>query len=149
LDEAVALLRRAAELGRSGPYQVMAAIHATHASRKETGATPWADVLALYDALIWMRPSPVAKINRAVALGHVVGPQAALEALGEANAEGRVEAFAPYHAARAHLLEQVGRIDEAVVALARSLELVQTPAERDYLTIRLESLSLASSRRAR
>jgi RNA polymerase sigma-70 factor (ECF subfamily) len=141
LDEAVALLRRAAELGRSGPYQVMAAIHATHASRKETGATPWGDVLALYDALIWMRPSPVARINRAVALGHVAGPQAALEAMGEANAEGRVEAFAPYHAARAHLLEQAGRIEDAAAALARSLELVQTPAERDYLKRRLAALS--------
>ena len=140
MDEAVALLRRAAELGRSGPYQVMAAIHATHASRRDTGSTPWADIVALYDALIWMRPSPVARINRAVALSHVAGPEAALEALVEADAEGRVEAFAPYHAARAHLLEQAGRIEEAVAALARSLELVQTPAERAYLKSRLATL---------
>jgi RNA polymerase sigma-70 factor (ECF subfamily) len=149
LDEAVVLLRRAAGLGRSGPYQVMAAIHATHASRRDTGVTPWADIVALYDALIWMRPSPVAQINRAIALGQAAGPQAALDALGEVDADGRIQAFAPYHAARAHLLEQAGRIDEAAAALARSLELTQTPAERDYLAAKLESLNPTSSRTGR
>lgn len=140
LDEAVALLARAAALGRSGPYQVMAAIHAAHASRRDSGVTPWEDVAQLYDILIWMRPSPVVQVNRAVAVGHVFGPQAALEALADANARGRVEDFAPYHVARAHFLGQVGRWGDARIALSRGLELVHSPAEREHLAAKLTEL---------
>lgn len=145
LDQAVTLLERAAALGRSGPYQVMAAIHAAHASRRDIGRTPWEDLVQLYDALAWMRPSPVVEVNRAVALGHVSGPQAALDALATANAQGRVLDFAPYHVAQAHWLEQAGRPEESRAALARALALVGSPAERAHLAAKLGELGGNSS----
>ena len=140
IEEAVALLRRAAEIGRSGPYQVMAAVHAAHTSRRDTGVTPWRSVLALYDALTLMRPSPVTAINRTLALSHVAGAEVALAALKAVNSDGRVESFAPYHAARADLASRTGRPDEARAALARTLDLVASPAERAHLERQLAGL---------
>jgi RNA polymerase sigma-70 factor, ECF subfamily len=141
IAEAVDLLARAARLGRTGPHQLLAAIHAAHASRRETGLTPWADIVALYDALLIQRPSSVAQVNRAVALDAVAGPMAALEALDRAAEGGRLADFAPYHAARAHLLERAGRPAEARYAIAAALKLIDTPAERDHLQKRLAALA--------
>ncbi len=140
IAEAVQLLVRAARIGRSGPYQVMAAIHAAHASRLETGSTPWADIVTLYDALMVLRPSPVAAVNRAVALVQVVGAEPALAALAAANADGRLEAFAPYQAALAHASERAGDRVTASAALIRVLALTDTPAERAHLQRRLATL---------
>jgi RNA polymerase sigma-70 factor (ECF subfamily) len=67
------LLTRAATFGRTGPYQILAAIHAAHASRLQTGATPWPDILALYDGLVRLRPGPVVEVHRAVALMEAQG----------------------------------------------------------------------------
>jgi RNA polymerase sigma-70 factor (ECF subfamily) len=143
IAEAVDLLARAAEIGRSGPYQIMAAIHAAHASRRERGATPWPVIVALYDALLVVRPSPVAAVNRAVALAEVAGAEPALTALAAANPDGRLEEFAPYQAALAHLNERAGRIAEARAALARTLALTDTAAERAHLQRRLAGLGSA------
>jgi RNA polymerase sigma-70 factor, ECF subfamily len=140
IAEAADLLARSARLGRTGPHQLLAAIHAAHASRRETRLTPWADIVALYDALLLLRPSPVAQVNHAVALEAAAGPGAALEALARAAEGGRLAAFAPYHAARAHLLERAGRPAEARAALAAALSLIDTPAERDHLQARLAAL---------
>jgi RNA polymerase sigma-70 factor, ECF subfamily len=137
IDEAVVLLHRAAELGRSGPCQVMAAIHAAHTSRRDTAVTPWRSVLALYDALVVMRPSPVTAINRILALSHVAGADVALDELSRVRTEGGVESFAPYHIAYAHLAEQAGRPEAARAALVRGLSLTSSPAERAYLEGRL------------
>ena len=137
ISEAARLLNAAAALRRSGPYQVLAAIHGAHASRRETGVTPWADILALYDALIVMRPSPVAALNRAVALAEVSGPDVGLEVLE--RLEG-LEGFAPWQAARGHLLAKLGRPDEAAAALSGALDLIETPAERKFLERRLAAL---------
>jgi RNA polymerase sigma-70 factor (ECF subfamily) len=141
MREAATLLGSAAALRRTGPYQILAAIHAAHASRRETGVTPWADIAALYDALVLVRPSAVVEVNRAVALEHVAGPAAALAALIGANAEGRLDGYAPYHAAMGRLCAVAGRRDEARAALRRALELVRTPAERLFLGRRLADLA--------
>ncbi|MCI3131321.1 RNA polymerase sigma factor [Phenylobacterium aquaticum] len=140
LGEAASLLGSAAALRRTGPYQILAAIHAAHASRRETGETPWADIVVLYDALVMMRPSAVVEVNRAVALEHVAGPDVALEALVAANAEGRLDDHAPYHAALGRVCAEAGRRDEARAALQRALDLVRTPAERRFLERRLAEL---------
>lgn len=83
-SEGETLLARAARLGGKGPYQLMAAIHAAHASRRHTGTTPWPGILALYDALVALRPDPVTLANRAVALGEVAGVPAGLAELDTA-----------------------------------------------------------------
>lgn len=140
IAEAVALMKRAAALGRSGPYQIMAAIHLAHASRMETGATPWGDIVSLYDALLVVRPSPVAAINRAVALEPVAGAAEALAALDAADPDGRLDGFAPWHAARAHLCARAGRIEDAALEFARAIKLIDTPAEQRFLTGKLDAL---------
>jgi RNA polymerase sigma-70 factor (ECF subfamily) len=137
IAEAAQVLNAAASLGRTGPYQLLAAIHGAHATRHETGVTPWADIAALYEALIMLRPSPVVALNQAVALGEAQGAAVGLEALE--RLEG-LEGFAPWHAARGHLLAELGRAPEAAAALAAALELIETPAERRFLERRRAAL---------
>lgn len=141
IKEAAALMRRAAALKRSGPYQLMAAIHATHAARMETGATAWGDVVALYDMLLAVRPSAVAEVNRAVALGEARGAEAGLAALAEVDEQERLGSWLPYQAARAGLCAKAGREAEAADALRAALQLGPAPAERLFLTRRLGALN--------
>jgi RNA polymerase sigma-70 factor, ECF subfamily len=141
IAEAVALMRRAAELGRSGPYQLMAAIHAAHASRIETGATPWGDIVALYDILLTARPSAVAAVNRAVAVAEAESPDAGLAALAAVEGPERLNAWLPYQAARAGLCAMAGREAEAAEALKAALALHPAPAERLFLQRRLAALN--------
>jgi len=141
IGEAAELMRRAADLGRSGPYQLMAAIHATHAARIETGATDWAAVVALYDILLRVRPSAVAEVNRAVAVAEAQTAEAGLAALAAVEGPERLAGWLPYQAARAGLLAQAGREPEAAEALRRALALDPAPAERLFLVRRLGELS--------
>jgi len=141
IGEAAELMRRAAAVGRSGPYQLMAAIHATHAARIETGATDWAAVVALYDILIRVRPSAVAEVNRAVAVAEAQSAEAGLAALAAVAGPERLAGWLPYQAARAGLLAQAGRAPEAADALRRALALGPAPAERLFLVRRLGELS--------
>ena len=141
IGEAVDLMRRAAGLGRSGPYQLMAAIHATHAARMETGVTAWADVARLYDILLSVRPSPVAEVNRAVAVGEAEGAQAGLTALAAVAGQDRLATWLPYQAARAGLYAKAGRGAQAAEALKAALALHPAPAERLFLERRLAALT--------
>ncbi len=140
IAEGAGLLDRAADQRRTGPYQLMAAIHAAHLSRKDTGFTPWADVLILYDALLKLRPTAVVAVNRAVALGEAEGALAGLDALDAAPRDGRLADWLPYQAARAALCRQAGRFDDARQALTRALDLEPPPAERLFLERKLAEL---------
>jgi RNA polymerase sigma-70 factor (ECF subfamily) len=133
-------MRRAARLGRSGPYQLLAAIHATHAARLETGSTDWASIVALYDILLRVRPSAVAEVNRAVAVAEAQTAEAGLAALAAVEGAERLAAWLPYQAARAGLLAQAGRPAEAADALRLALALDPAPAERLFLARRLSQL---------
>ncbi len=133
VGEAVVLLRRAAALGRTGPHQVLAAIHAAHTSRRETGTTPWADILVLYEALMVLRPTPVVAVNRAVAMGETQGAEAGLAELRKIEGMG---GWLPYQAALAALSAKAGRREQAATAYAASLALNPAPAERRYLEAR-------------
>jgi RNA polymerase sigma-70 factor (ECF subfamily) len=141
IGEAATLMRRAAGIGRSGPYQLMAAIHATHAARMETGVTAWGDVARLYDMLLSVRPSAVAEVNRAVAVGEAESPEAGLAALGAVAGQARLETWLPYQAARAGLYAKAGRDAEAAEALRAALALGPAPAERMFLEHRLIRLT--------
>lgn len=140
IAEGGTLMARAAKRGRSGPRQILAAIHGAHLSRLETGTTPWEQIAALYDVLLAVRPSPVTAVNRAVALGEARGAAEGLAALAAVSAE-RMEGWLPWHAARAGLLEKAGRKAEAAEAVAAALALSPPPAERLFLQRKLKALS--------
>jgi RNA polymerase sigma factor (sigma-70 family) len=135
LASATVLLRRAAILKRSGPYQLQAAIAACHAEARTWGDTDWRQIVALYDALLERMPSPVVELNRAIARRYRDGAAAALP-----DVDRLVEALDGYylfHATRAELLRDLGREAEARAALGRALELTANPAERALLQQRL------------
>ena len=141
IGQAALLLRRGLQIGRSGPYQLLAAIHAAHASRRETGFTAWGDIATLYDYLLSVRPSPVAQVNRAVALAEALGAEAGLQALAAVEGPARFIDWLPYQAARAGLCAKAGRTEEAAEALRAALALAPAPAERLFLARRLGELS--------
>jgi RNA polymerase sigma factor (sigma-70 family) len=129
------LVVRAARLRRPGPYQIQAAIVACHAEAPSWEATDWLQILLLYDALLCHLPSPVTRLHRAIALGRVLGPQAAL---GETDAlAADLDRYHLYHATRAELLRQLGRPAQARQADERALGLTGNPAERTLLEQRL------------
>jgi predicted RNA polymerase sigma factor len=136
--EAVATLERAAALRRPGPYQVEAAIAACHAEAPSYEATDWAQIVALYDLLLHLGPSPVVRLNRAVALREVAGLEAALAEAGALGAE--LDGYYLYHAVMGDLLVARGRREHARAALLRALELAANPAERALLRQRLDAL---------
>jgi RNA polymerase sigma factor (sigma-70 family) len=132
---AVALLERAERAGRPGPYQLQAAILAAHATAPSWEATPWAAVVALYDALYRLSPTPVVALNRALALGERDGAAMALAQLEPLAA--RLDGYHLYHAARAELLRRTGDPESARDADRRALDLTDNPAERRLLEGRL------------
>jgi len=135
--EAAALLDRAAQAGRSGPRQILGAIHATHCARAETGVTDWPTIAALYGVLAHLRPHPAVAVNRAVAIGEAEGAEAGLAELARI---GPMEGWLPYQAALAHLSARAGRDEAARAAYDAALALGPPPAERLFLEQRLRAL---------
>lgn len=135
IAEGVALIDRAMALRRPGPYQTQAAIAAIHAEASSWEATDWPQILRLYDALLAMTGSPVVRLNRAVALRQVAGPEAALAEV-DAIADD-LDRYHLLHATRAELLRDLGRRDEARDADRRALDLTDNPAERALLLERI------------
>jgi RNA polymerase sigma factor (sigma-70 family) len=129
------LVLRASRLLRPGPYQLQAAIVACHAEAPTWEQTDWLQILLLYDELLRRSPTPVARLNRAIALRYVAGPGAALAEI-EALA-GTLDGYHLLHATRAALLRDLGHLDEARRADRRALTLTTNPAERALLEQRL------------
>jgi len=137
LADGVAMLHRAAELNAPGPYQLQAAIAAVHAEAASWGQTDWPQIVALYDVLLRMVDTPVVRLNRAVAVSHVRGPEVALGEVNDlAMALGGYHLF---HATRAELLDELGETALAREARLRALDLCQNPAERALLLRKLGS----------
>jgi RNA polymerase sigma-70 factor (ECF subfamily) len=136
--DAMRLLHRALAMERPGPYQIQAAIAATHAEARTPEQTDWARIVALYDDLTTWTSSPVVALNRAVAIGVLRGPEEGLTSMG--SLEAGLERYHLFHAARAHFLSLVGRKQEARTAYARALGLATNTAERSFLTTRIEAL---------
>ena len=135
IRSAVDLLARALRMRRPGPYQTQAAIIACHASAPSYAETDWAQILALYDRLLDVQPSPVIALNRAVALAEVDGPLAALAAMEPLG--DRLDGYHLFHAARGEMLRRLGRPDEARAADQRALQLTDNPAEQALLERRI------------
>jgi RNA polymerase sigma-70 factor (ECF subfamily) len=129
------LIARAAALGRPGPYQLQAAIVACHAEAPGFADTDWAQIVVLYDMLLTLAPSPVTRLQRAIALRHLAGPAAALEEVS-ALAD-QLDRYPLLHATRAELLRALGAADEAREADRRALDLTANPAQRALLEERL------------
>jgi RNA polymerase sigma-70 factor, ECF subfamily len=144
IDEGVALVDRALRAGRVGSYTLQAAIAAVHAEAPTATETDWAQIVALYDVLVRVEPSPVVELNRAVAVAMRDGPQAGLDRIDAILARGELDTYHLAHAARAEFLRRLGRNDAARDAFARALELTRQAPERRYLTARIEELDRAA-----
>ncbi|MFC3504029.1 RNA polymerase sigma factor [Micromonospora krabiensis] len=129
--------------GPPGPYGVQAAIAALHDEAADEESTDWAQVVALYDVLLALTPSPVVALNRAAAVAMRDGPAAGLALLDELAGEPRLRAHHPYPAARADLLHRLHRLDEAATAYRRALDLAGTEPERAHLRRRLAEVEAA------
>ena len=135
IAEAATLVERALRMGRPGPYLLQAAIVAVHATATSYAATDWAQIVALYDRLLQLQPTPVVALNRALALAELDGPAAALDEIDPLVA--RLDGYHLFHAARGELLRRLGRLEEARQADHRALSLTDNPAERRLLATRL------------
>ena len=125
--EGLALIDKAMRHRLPGPYQIQAALAATHARAAHPADTDWVQMNALYAALERLRPSPVVTLNRAVAVSKLDGPTAALAMI--APLEDRLSSYFPYHGTRGALLLELGRTAEARVAFDRAVALARSPAE--------------------
>jgi len=135
IGEATEMLGRAAAMNAPGPYQLQAAIAAVHSEARSWSETDWERIVALYDALLRLTDSPVVRLNRAVAVNHVSGPQVAL---GEVNDLAiSLDGYHLFHATRAELLEELGESALARASRLRALELSRNPAERALLERKL------------
>ena len=140
IAEGKALLERALATRRFGPYTVQAAIAAVHAEAVNAAATDWAQIVRFYDLLLRAEPSPVAELNRAVAVAMRDGPRAGLELIDAILARGDLADYYLAHSARADLCRRLGRTAEARDSYERALELTRQEAERRFLEGRLREL---------
>lgn len=135
IADAVATLRSAERMARPGAYQLQAAIVAEHAATDRWSATPWSRIVALYDRLATIEPSPVILLNRAVALAERDGAAAGIRALD--GLDERLSGYHLFHAVRGQLLRRLGREADADAADRQALALTDNPAERRLIAERL------------
>ncbi len=121
-----------------GRYQILAAINAVHTSARDVRDTDWSQVVALYDQLVRIDPSPMVALNRAIAVAELDDPEVALAIVD--RLEDRLSAYHAYHAARADLLRRQGRSQQSRAAYDRAIELAGNTAETAYLTRRRDQL---------
>jgi RNA polymerase sigma-70 factor (ECF subfamily) len=138
IQEGLALLEKALRLRRPGSYQLQAAISALHTRAPRAEDTDWPQIAALYGELRHYADSPVIRLNQAVAVSMAQTPQAGLRLLDPLADE--LNAYAPFHLARADLLRRAGRIEQAREAYRAALDLCQNKVERDFILKQIGSL---------
>ena len=141
IAEGQAIVRACLRRDQPGPYQVQAAISAVHSDAPTAAATDWRQILQLYDQLMALAPSPVAALNRAVAVAEIDGPQAALAAVDALHLDG----YYLFHAIRADLLRRLGRRGEAALAYDAAITRTENAAERAFLLRRRQGLRAGAS----
>ena len=145
ISEGAALVERALRRpGRVSPYAVQAAIAALHAQAPNHAATDWRQIVGLYEVLLRLQPTPVIELNHAVAVSMVDGPQRALDLANSLAARGGCNDYYLLHAARGHLLQRLGRRDEAAAAYREALQRARLEPEQRLLARRLEALEIGS-----
>ncbi len=130
------LVRACLRRNRPGPYQLQAAINAVHSDAATAADTDWGQILALYDQLMALAPTPVVALNRLVAVAEVQGPGPALELADQLGLDG----YHLYHATRADLLRRLGRRDDAAGAYNAAIARAANGAERSFLARQRDSL---------
>ncbi|MER8414796.1 RNA polymerase sigma factor [Mesorhizobium sp. M1342] len=140
IAEADGLIGRAIASRRIGPYILQAAIASVHAEAAGTAETDWVQIVALYDVLGRVDPSPVVALNRAAAIGMRDGPQAGLAAVEAVMGQGGLDGYHLAHAARADMQRRLGLTEAARTSYRRAIELTRQPAERRFIEGRLGQL---------
>jgi RNA polymerase sigma-70 factor (ECF subfamily) len=140
IDEGIALVEQAVASRRFGHYTLEAAIAATHAEAPSAAATDWAQIVALYDALLSVNPSPVVELNRAVAVAMRNGPQAGLMLIDGILARGELEDYYLAHSARADFYRRLGEVEQARASYEKALGLARPEVARRFLARRLKEL---------
>ncbi|MCY6382994.1 RNA polymerase sigma factor [Hoeflea prorocentri] len=146
LRRGTVLLSRAARAALPGRFQLEAAIQAVHAERRATGQVDWVAVCQLYEGLMTVAPTSGASVARAAAVGQAYGASAGLNALEDALVaigQDDVAGFQPYWAARAHLLREAGRLEDARTAYAKAISLTTDIAARRWLESELQATDKA------
>jgi RNA polymerase sigma-70 factor, ECF subfamily len=136
IGEGQAIVRACLRRDQPGPYQIQAAINAVHSDAPTAADTDWHQILALYDQLLTVNPTPVVALHRAVAVAEVAGPAAALDLTEDLDLAG----YHPYHVTRAGLLRRLGRTGEAAAAYEAAIAHTGNAAEREFLRRRLAAL---------
>jgi RNA polymerase sigma-70 factor (ECF subfamily) len=139
IEEGHAIVRACIRRGRPGPYQLQAAIQAVHCDADSFEATDWPQIVALYDQLFSMMPTPVVALNRAIAIGEIEGPGAALAAIDDIGTG--LDDYHLMHAARGTTLRALGQRDAAKIAFERAADLAATEADRRFLERQIEELT--------
>lgn len=129
IEEGRWIVRWCLRRNQPGPYQLQAAINAVHADAATADQTDWPQIVALYDQLLAVARTPVVALNRAVAIGEVRGPAAALALVDELD----LDTYYLFHATRADLLRRLGREREAAAAYQRAASMAPTDPERNFL----------------
>jgi RNA polymerase sigma-70 factor (ECF subfamily) len=132
-------LRRSQAAGGPGPYQVQAAIAAVHCEATDTADTDWREIVALYDVLLGLEPTPVVALNHAVAVAMACGPEHGLDLVDSLDTSA-LDGMHLYHATRADLLSRLGRNTESAAEYERSIELTTNLPERAFLAQRLREV---------
>mgnify|MGYP001310934201 FL=1 len=140
IEEGLDLIERVFSTRRFGSYSIQAAIAAVHARAKTTSETDWRQMVALYDVLLRLEPSPVVELNRAVALAMRDGPQAGLTIIDQLLERGELTQYHLTHAARADLLRRNGQEQEAIEAYQHAFRLARQEPEQRFIQMRLEEL---------
>jgi len=140
IAEGIALVEQALSSRRFGPYTLQAAIAAVHAEAESTAATDWRQIVALYNQLLRIQPSPIVHLNRAVAVAMRDGPEAGLKHIDALLEHGELANYYLAHSARADLCRRLGRTDEARASYEKALALTQQEPERQFLQERIRQL---------
>ena len=140
IEEGQSLVQQALTTRRFGAYTLQAAIAAVHAGAESTATTDWPQIIALYDALHAMNPSPIVELNRAVALAMQHGPEAGLAVIDSIVERGELLGYHLTHAARAELCRRAGRLEDARAAYEEAISLVRQEPERRFLLRRMAEL---------
>lgn len=140
IAEGVALLQKAMKTRNFGSYTLQAAIASVHAQAESVAATDWRQIVALYDQLLRIQPSPVVRLNRAVAIAMCDGPEAGLTDIDEILAQGELANYYLAHSVRADMYRRLGRTSEARASYEKALALTQQEPERQFLQERLRQI---------
>jgi len=140
IAEGLALLEKALKSHRFGAYTLQAAIAAVHAEAESTAVTDWRQIVALYDRLLRIQPSPVVLLNRAVAIAMCDGPEAGLAQIDAVLEDGELANYYLAHSARADMYRRLGKTAEARSSYEKALALTQQEPERQFLQERIRQL---------